>query len=188
MTRNQTQEQKDNKEQKRKKRWLLLLILLLLLLIKSCVGVGVWNKYFREPDVLTPDYAPQETEPNGEDIIGDDDDKMESPEGGGAVSLTYSTDVTIDLSDEAASLMFANPGKSNHDMVVQLVIQDTVIIQSGRLIPGKMVSKLDLLEDAAKLLVPGGYEGKFVVFYYDPDTGEKALVNTEIPLSITVQE
>ena len=29
---------------------------------------------------------------------------------------------------------------------------------------------------------------KFVVFYYDSDTGEKAVVNTEIPITITVQE
>lgn len=37
-------------------------------------------------------------------------------------------------------------------------------------------------------LSAGGYEGKFAVLYYDPDTGEKAVVNTEIPVTITVSE
>ena len=36
--------------------------------------------------------------------------------------------------------------------------------------------------------IPGGYEGKFAVFYYSVETGEKAMVNTEIPVSITIQE
>ena len=45
-----------------------------------------------------------------------------------------------------------------------------------------------LLPDTADMLSPGSYEGSFAVLYYDPDTGEKAMVDTEIPLTITVQE
>ena len=84
--------------------------------------------------------------------------------------------------------MFANPGKSLQDMVVQIVIDETVIVQSGTLKPGNQVTTLNLLDGAEKQLQPGGYDGKFVVFYYDPDSGEKAVVNTEIPITITVQE
>ena len=36
------------------------------------------------------------------------------------------------------------------------------------------------------MLSPGGYEGKFIVLYYDPDSGEKAMVNTEIPITVNV--
>ena len=102
------------------------------------------------------------------------------------MSLTYSNEVTIDLSDKAAGLYFANPGKSNQDMVLQVVIQDTVILQSGTLKPGHQVKLLNLLEGAEKMLQPGGYEGKFVVLYYDPISGEKSMVNTEIPITINV--
>ena len=164
-----------------------LLILLLLLITVLAVCVTVWALFFKGPDViLTPDYAPQENEIHQTPIEGDSGEKMEAEEGGGAVSLTYSTNVTIDLSDEAAILYFANPGKSVQDMVVQIVIQDQIIVQSGKLTPGNQVTALDLLDDAAKKLSEGGYEGKFVVHYYDRTSGEKAMVNTEIPITITV--
>ncbi len=168
-----------------KKRNLLILLLLLITLI--AVGITVWALFFREPSVpLAPDYAPQETEENAESIPDDTGEKLENPQGGGSVSLTYSKEVTIDLSDKTASLLFANPGKSNQDVVVQIVIQDTVIVQSGLLKPGNQVTGLGLLEGAEKKLAEGGYDGKFVVLYYNPDSGEKAILNTEIPLSVTV--
>lgn len=113
---------------------------------------------------------------------------MQADEGGGAVSLSYGSNVSIILSNETAALLFANPAKSTKDMVVQVVIQDTVLVQSGRLTPGNQVTTLDLLEGAADMLSPGGYEGKLVVLYYDEDSGEKSIVNTEIPVTISVVE
>ena len=164
-----------------------LLILLLLLITLSAVCVTVWALFFRDSGpTLAPDYAPQEMEQNAESIPNDSDEKMAKPEGGGSVSLTYSNKVTIDLSDKAAALYFANPGKSNQDMVIQITIQDTVIVQSGTLVPGQQVKLLDLLEGAEKQLSAGGYEGKFIVLYYDQTSGEKAMVNTEIPITINV--
>lgn len=164
------------------------LIPILLCITFVAVGITVWALFFRESSspTLTPDYAPHEMEQNAEAIPDDNGDKMENPEGGGSVSLTYSNKVTIDLSDKAASLYFANPGKSNQDIVVQITIQDTIILQSGTLVPGQQVKLLDLLEGAEDMLQPGGYEGKFIVLYYDQTSGEKAMVNTEIPITINV--
>ena len=127
-------------------------------------------------------------EQHAEDIPNDTGDKLDKPEGGGSVSLTYSNLVNIDLGEMHASLLFANPGKSNQDMVLQLVIQDTVILQTGRLIPGNQITKLNMTADATAMLAPGGYEGEFLVSYYDPSTGEKAIVNTRIPVSVTVTD
>ena len=164
-----------------------LLILLLLLITLSAVCVTVWALFFRDSGpTLAPDYAPQEMEQNAESIPDDSDEKMAKPEGGGSVSLTYSNKVTIDLSDKAAALYFANPGKSNQDMVIQIAIQDTIILQSGTLSPGNQVKLLNLLEGAEEMLQPGGYEGKFIVLYYDQTSGEKSMVNTEIPITINV--
>ena len=164
-----------------------LLILLLLLITLSAVCVTVWALFFRDSGpTLAPDYAPQEMEQNAESIPNDSDEKMAKPEGGGSVSLTYSNKVTIDLSDKAAALYFANPGKSNQDMVIQIAIQDTIILQSGTLSPGNQVKLLNLLEGAEDMLQPGGYEGKFIVLYYDQTSGEKSMVNTEIPITINV--
>lgn len=174
-------------ENKKSKSNLLILILLIITVIAICVTV--WALFFRDTGpVLAPDYAPQEEEQNAETIPGDTGEKLDNPEGGGSVSLTYSREVSIDLSDETATLLFANPGKSNQDMVLQIVIQDTVIVQSGTLKPGNQVTVLDLLDGAAKKMSAGTYEGNFNVLYYNPETGEKAIVNTEIPITITVNE
>lgn len=106
---------------------------------------------------------------------------------GGAVSLTYTTQVTISLAEGQASLYFANPSRPNQDIVLQIVVQDVVLAQSGTISPGKQVTTLELLEGAADQLSAGGYNGEFVVLYYQPDTHEKTIVNTQIPVNITVQ-
>lgn len=163
------------------------LIPILAMITVIALGVTVWALFFRDSGpVLAPDYAPQEEEQHAETIPNDDGEKMEQPDGGGSVSLSYSREVTIALGEKTAKLYFANPGKSNQDIVLQLVVQDQVILQSGTLKPGNQVTSLELLNRAAKMLSEGGYEGKFVVLYYHPETGEKAVVNTEIPVSITV--
>ena len=163
--------------------WILLLITL------AAVCVTVWAVFFRDSGdtVLTPDYAPKQEEQNAKPIEGDGGEKLEKPEGGGSVSLTYAREVEIDLGSKTAKLLFANPGKSNQSLVVQIVIQDTVIVQSGTLKPGNQVDTLDLMAGMEKKLAAGTYEGSFRVLYYDLETGEKAIVDTQIPITITVK-
>ncbi len=170
-----------------------LLILLLLLITCTSLGVAYWAVFVRnnnpeqdEPKILEPDVAPGEKEKNAESMGDEGDKKLDQPKGGGAVSITYSKDVTIDLSDKIVSLLFGNPARSNQSMVLQIVIQDNVVVQSDTLSPGYQVKKLDLKTDIG--LKPGIYKGKFNVLYYDSDTGKKAVVNTEIPVDIDVQQ
>ena len=164
------------------------IIALLLLITAAAVCVTLWALFFRTPEViLAPDYAPRETEALAETIPNDNSEKLTSQEGGGSVNLTYSNEVSIDLNDERAFLMFANLGRSNQDMVLQIVIHDEVIVQSGTIQPGHQVTELNLLEGAAAKLTTGGYDGKFTILYYHPDSAEKALVNTEIPIRIEVK-
>ena len=166
-----------------------LIIALLLLITMVAVCVTVWALWFRMPSVtLAPDYAPKEIEAHAHVIPNDSGEQKKSEAGGGSVSLTYSNQVSIDLSDETASLMFANPGKSNQNVVVQIVIQDQVIVQSGTILPGRQVTALDLLDGTASMLTPGGYDGNFSILYYHPESGEKAIVNTEIPIRIEVRD
>lgn len=166
-----------------------LLIYILLLITAAAVAVTVWALFFRSPDVtLAPDYAPVATEKHAQPIPDDRGGQSAAQPGSGSVSLTYSNEVTVDLGSAAAELLFANPGRSNQDMVLQIVIQDAVIVQSGRITPGNQVTQLELTGDAVDMLSPGGYEGCFRVFYYDLNSGEKAIVNTEVPISVTVTE
>lgn len=176
MTSNTQQEDK-----KKKKKLLIFLILFILLdIILLVVLLGTHT-------TLAPDYAPVNEEKYAEDIGDDGDKKLDQAEGGGAVSLTYSTDVDISLDKKLATLFFANPSKSNQDMVLQIVVHDVVVAQSGTISPGKQIGKMDLLRSGARKLQAGGYDGKFVVLYYQPDTHEKTIVNTDIPIKITVK-
>lgn len=180
-----------------KKTRIIIIILIIVALLALCVTL--WAVFLRDgkeiapaesssETALAPDYAPKDVESNAEPMGDEGDEKMSQPEGGGAVSLTYSKDVSINLSDKTCSLLFGNPTRSNQDMVVQIIIQDEVIVESGRLEPGNQVTKLDLTDEAAAKLSAGGYEGKISVLYYQQDTGEKAIVNTEIPVTIEVTE
>ena len=166
-----------------------LLIFILLFITVAALCVTVWALFFQKPDIkLAPDYAPVKTEENARPIPGDTGKQNTAQPGSGSVTLTYSTQVDIDLDGRNVALLFANPGKSNQDMVLQIVIRDTVLLQSGRLTPGNQVERLELTDEAAAMLSPGGYEGSFRIFYYDAQTGEKAIIHTEIPVSITVSQ
>ncbi len=172
-----------------------ILIIVLILITLIALSVTVWALFFRDTGkgddnqiTLSPDYAPIDKESNAEVISGDDESKLTSPEGGGAVSLIYQKSVNVDLSDKKASLLFGNPKKSNQNMIVQLVVQDEVLIQSGLIVPGNRVTTLELLDGKETILKEGGYDGKLVVLYYDPVSGEKAVLNTEIPVTVTVSE
>lgn len=160
---------------------LILLILLLLLLLFLCA----WVLWFRVPE-LAPDYAPPKEDPYASDIEGDDGEKLDKPEGGGAIGMTYRKTVTIDLSEKKVDLMYQNPGRSNSDVMVQIVIQDVVVAQSGRVPPGKQILTIDLLPGAAAMLEEGGYDADIAVFFYDPETAERSLLQTRGEVSLTV--
>ena len=183
-----TRQAKHVQRRKRKKTWIL--ILLLCLVTAIAIGVTVWALFFRQPEVsvLAPDYAPQEIEQNAEDMGDSGKDKLDAPAGGGSVNMNFKDQVAIDLSDNTASLYYGNPSESTQDVLLQIVVQDTLIAQSGRIVPGNELKTLNLAEGATDILQPGGYNGKLVLSFYNPETGEKATVNTEIPVNITVLE
>lgn len=162
-----------------------LLVLLLALLVAATGSVAVWLYSRGEDVVLAPDYAPEEEQ--FAEVIPNDGTGKKDPAAGPSVSLTYSDQVTVDLDEKIASLMFANPGKSTHNIVLQIVVQDEVIAQSGTLSPGNQLKKIELLKGADKKLTAGGYDGKFMVYFYDPVSQERTIVNTEIPILLTVK-
>lgn len=173
-------------EQKKKKPWLVLIIILLLLAILF-FGLTAWALLFKGPE-LSPDYAPKAEDENAVSIEGDTEEKLEKPEGGGSVGITYVPEITIDLSEEKAEFLFQNPGRSNSDVVLQIVIQDEIVAQSDRLVPGKQLNSMPLLNDTADMLSPGGYKGKFVVLFYDPVSAERSVLKSEGAAEIIVEE
>lgn len=161
------------------------LITIIILLLCICIFLLASKD---EAPVLSPDIAPSNTDKYAEPFDGASGDKLEEPEGGGAASIACTKNVTIDLSSEKATMMFGNPSRSNQNIIVQVVIQDTVIAQSGLITPGSKITTLELLPSMKKSLSEGTYIGKYIVLFYDTETDEKELVSTEMFINIIVKE
>lgn len=156
----------ENTNKNRKKRWLLLVLLLLLLLL--LLGVLFCRK------------KPQT------DIAPAPESSVSTSSGGGTVSLTYSDAASIDLTAGQVMLLFANPEKSGWDATVCLVVGEREAARSDLLAPGEQVTQLALLEGAEKDLTAGSCSGTLKVSFYHPQTGAKAMLDAEIPVTVTV--
>ena len=92
------------------------------------------------------------------------------------------------MSDEKATLYYANPSKSNQNVAIAVVIGEDIIIKSELITPGNMVTSLPLAVGAKEKLTVGGYNAEIIVYCYHPETGEKAMVNTKGAVVLTVLE
>ena len=164
------------------------LIIILSVGIVICTGVTIWAVFFRGGDDISPDYPPQGIESNQTPIDGDDSGKLDTPEGGGAINVTYGTASTVDLSEKTVTIYYANPNASNQNVSILIMVNDLVVAKSDLITPGNQVSKLELQKEAASRLQVGGYNAELVVRAYDPESGEKAMVDTKGELTLTVTE
>ena len=158
----------ENTDKKGKKRWLLLVLLLLLLLL-LLLGVLFCRK---KPQTADTAPAPESS--------------VSTPAGGGTVSLTYSDAASIDLTAGQVTLLFANPEKSGWDASVSLVVGESETARSDLLAPGEQVTQLPLLDGAEKDMAAGSCSGTLKVSFYHPQTGAKAMLDAEIPVTVTV--
>lgn len=180
-----------NSDTKKKTRNIIIIVLIILLIL-ICIGVTIWALFFRGSGTpnspITPDYPPQGTDDNQKPIDGDDSDKIESPEGGGAIRVTYSPDATVSLSQKKIALYYANPGASNQNVRLLVKIGDVYIAKSELITPGNYIEELALTDDAVALLQEGGYDAELLIQSYDPVTDEKAMVDTKGELTLTVTQ
>ena len=123
---------------------------------------------------LLPDRAPTDIEESAITTT-DNETKMDAPPDGGGASFDYAKEVTIDLTAGTAELYFKNPGKSLYDAAIFLVVDDTVVLQSGLLPPGSLLTSLPLPEDNFPLQ-QGGYDAELWVQSYD-ENGDALSVN-----------
>lgn len=142
-----------------------------------------------EEEPLNP--VPQ-IDPLVEPIENDNYEQVKSEKGGGFISMTYTLNATLHLSDGTIDITYKNPGKSNQNVVLELYIisEDTevLIARSGLIAPGYELNKLTFIEDSA-ILQTGTYNGKYMAIYYNNETGEKAMVESKITdVKITVTD
>lgn len=100
-------------------------------------------------------YPPVSTDPGVELIDGGNTSQptLSNPEGGGAVSLTYSKEATALKGDGIADILFQNQAKSNQSIVVQLQITDKELI-------GKIGKTGRLDADKSKIEEAEGYDSE----------------------------
>lgn len=161
----------------------LLVVIVVLLLLRYCDDDSGGQ-------VLEPDYELVDPDQNASAIPGDTvGETPTAPQGGGSMSLIYSDQVRVDLATGHVGLYYQNPSDSTHSIVVQIIIQrgeeQYLVAQSGAINRGFMLTELTLEEDMQ--LAPGVYEGVMKLLFFDPITGERAVVDTNIPVDITVQ-
>ncbi len=163
---------------------LLLIAILAVLLLYRCVNKN------KETTVLEPDYNKVEEDINATTIPNEE--PVETPsvsEGGGSMNLVFSDQVTVDSNTGVVTLHYENPSDSTHSIVVQIIIDrgesQYLVAESGAIHPGYMLEELQM-EDYLQLS-NGVYEGYLKLYFFDNATGERATVDTKIPVEITVQ-
>lgn len=162
---------------------LLIFLLFLFLLLLIGIAVAVFQDlHARETEA--PIVLPLSVDSSEESIEDDASVEQESEKSGGSVRLTYSLDAELSLSTGNIRIYFLNPGVSNHDIALSLYIVDgenTIkIAESGLVQAGYGLENMQFIENAA-VLSEGSYMAMFGVSFYDPETGEKALVESNIP-------
>ena len=175
----------------KKKRFWLCVFIIVFLIADILLAIRIGGK----PDdggikVIEPDYPVVPPESNAETMEDENTEKFVSEGGGGAVAMTYSDKVTYDMASNTVYLMYGNPNASNHSLILQIIIKhgnnEYLIAQSGTIGAGYRVESLQASVDENVVLYQGVYEGVIRVLFFNPDTGEKAIVNSEIPVKITV--
>ena len=160
--------------------------IIILLLTRSC------QKQPEGPNkVLAPDYPSMDVDKNADKIPDDESTKADVSQGGGSVTISFTDNVKYSLASGEVSLYYQNPNASTHNVVVQVILtsgeDEYLLAQSGILEPGYQVTSLQAEKDLPALS-EGGYNGKLKLLFYDPETGERAIVDTDIPCTVTVEK
>ena len=96
--------------------------------------------------------------------------------------------MTVSLSSGEVQFQYTHTSSSTQNIVLCVEVEGTVIAQSGLILPGSQLQTLPLLEGAADTLSEGTYtNADFRILSYDPESGEKAMVDTLAQITVTVQ-
>lgn len=160
-------------------------ILLILCILLFCTYGVYYTYYYEKPQY---EYNMKEEEDDKEKIEMQTPEVTQSPapedDSKGYVEIAASPEVTIHLDDKTADVFFQNPTATNQDIALQLYVEDSLVAETDILPPGYQVSILRNLDTST--LETGSCTGKFVIQVYDPETGEKQIVNSELEVNVMV--
>lgn len=150
--------------------------------LAACVLLlALWLLSRSGPPVINPDNPLPSQDPNVQTLP--EEGKKPELNGGGSVSMIYTLKAELTLSDRTIKMHFKNPSDSTHDVVLEMYLisaqQEIKIAQSGRIPAGTGLFELTFDQKAA-VLSEGQYTAKYKVNYYDPETGERDLIVSDI--------
>ena len=97
--------------------------------------------------------------------------------------MVYTKDAEIKLSTEMAKIYFNNPNASNHDVVLEFYVVSGetgyFLGRSGRVPSGSSIYEISIADREVEIK-EGEYEGLYVLSFYNPETGERAVVDSQI--------
>lgn len=166
------------------------------ILATLCVGtaiiVGMLGSDDKIPDSTEQKNPLPSIDPNAQQVTNDGSDNTtpQDPNASGennqegSVSLMYTLDASMSLSDGKIEMFFVNPHNSNHDVVLEMFIvtddgSKVSIAKSGRIPVGMGVTEMEFNRDSA-ILSAGSYQAMYSVYPYDPITGELSIVNMDV--------
>lgn len=133
---------------------------------------------------------------NIEDYIDDtpseDSTDKESLKGGGSVKISCKPNAFVELSTGEVAMEYQNPESSTHDAMIDLYVvsgdEEYLIASSGRIPAGKQLKTMQFTADKSLFSSEGKYNAEYKVYYYDSETGERALTEATIDdITLTVK-
>lgn len=156
-----------------------IIFIILLGLISLLIGLLLTFILKFDINLLNPIPA---IDPNVNAIEGDTSEKINSENGGGSVSIAYALEADLSLSTNEIAMILGNPNESNHQFVAELYIEnegnDICIAKSGLISPGYQLNVMKFNNKVQ--LSHGSYRGYYYLKFYNPDTGELALLDSKI--------
>lgn len=162
-------------------------------MIAAAVVLIVWLLLRPKPPVIIdPEHPLPDVDPEIEPIPDDTDEKVNSENGGGFVSIVYTKDASVSLSTGKATIYYQNPNKSNHSVLLELYIvsdgEEYFLGKTGLIPAGSAIYQLDVTDRDVNIRA-GTYTGLYRTYYYDPVTGERAAISSDIAeIVVTVKE
>lgn len=168
MTENSTEKSKNSRLS-----WLFLL-LLLLGLVFGCIGIYL---ILHQP---VADYPQLEFDLNAERIDVDEDTTASGEE----VMIVAGQSATVYVNSGTADIYYVNPVSNQSNTQIALQVGDKIVAESGLLEPGYGLTELtDVHTDGLEY---GQTDGCLIIYTYDRETGQRSIIDNEIPLTVTV--
>lgn len=165
-----------------------ILLIIAAALVFLCIG-GVGYLTILTAMDTGKEYATIEVDPGQEKVK---EEKNVEKNGSNSVSFTFNKNVVISKSNGACILDFVNPSSDSNKIVIELQIvnragERVTIATSKAILPGYKLEALQLSDSAYDVLTGTETKGYVVLVPYDSKTEAKALVQTELPVSIAFE-